>query len=49
METPWMFVAGCTLLGFIAPEFMAVFKLRAPLGLNLLSAAAAGLVAAAFV
>ena len=49
LTTPWMFVAGCAVIGFILPELLSIFNRRVPLGLNLLGAVAGGLLAGAFV
>ena len=50
MNTPWMFVTGCALIGFLLPETLVAFgKVRVPLLVNMLSALAVGLIAASFV
>jgi hypothetical protein len=45
----WLFISGCTIVGFIIPEFIAMSGVRVPLGLNLLGAAALALISASFV
>jgi hypothetical protein len=50
MNTPWMFVTGCAMIGFLLPESLAAFgKGRVPIGMNMFSAAAVALIAASFV
>ena len=50
VETPWMLITGCAMLGYILPEVLAAFnkELRAPI-LTVYSAIACGLIVGAFV
>jgi hypothetical protein len=50
VETPWMLITGCAIVGWIAPEIFAVILKRPiPVGLNVLGAIAGALIAGAFV
>ena len=50
VETPWMLIAGSTMLGYLLPEFFAAFgKVRVPIMMNVYSAIACGLIVGAFV
>jgi len=50
IETPWMLIAGCTMLGYLLPEVLAgLGKVRVPISMNLFSAIACGLIVGAFV
>lgn len=51
MNTPWMLIAGCSIFGFLIPESFVAFGkcVRVPFMMNVLSAFAAGLIAASFV
>lgn len=50
VTTPWMLIAGCSMIGFLLPEVLAAFgKVRIPLAMNVCSAVACGLITGAFV
>jgi MFS superfamily sulfate permease-like transporter len=51
MNTPWMLITGCTIIGWIIPEAFAAFGKcsSVPAVMNLLSAIAFGFIAASFV
>ena len=50
IETPWMLITGCAILGFLLPELLAAIgKVRVPIMMNVYSAIACGLIAGAFV
>jgi hypothetical protein len=49
MNHPWMFVIGMWLIGFALPEVLNIWRVRVPIGLNLLCAIAAAMIAGAFV
>lgn len=50
IETPWMLVTGCAIVGWIAPELLAaILKRPVPVTFNLLGAIAGGLISGAFV
>lgn len=50
MNTPWMFITGCTLIGWILPEILAAMMRKpVPAALNVIAATACGLIAASFV
>lgn len=50
IETPWMLITGCAMIGYLLPEVLvAIGKVRVPLAMNVYSAIACGLIAGAFV
>jgi hypothetical protein len=50
MNSPWMLVIGCAIVGWLLPEFRAaIMKRPIPMGMNVLGAFAGGLIAGAFV
>lgn len=50
MQTPWMLVAGCSIVGWFVPEVIAVIgKTRIPVGMNVLAAVAGALISGSFV
>jgi hypothetical protein len=50
IETPWMLITGCAMLGYLLPEVLGAFgKVRVPMSMNLFSAIACGLIVGAFV
>jgi hypothetical protein len=52
MNHPWLFVAGVSMLGWFLPEVLIVCtskRISVPLLMNVVTAIAAGLIAAAFV
>lgn len=50
MDKAWMLVTGCAMIGWAVPEFIgAAVRARVPVGVNVLCAIAAGLLAAYFV
>ena len=49
MDKAWMLVTGSAIVGWLLPEFIAAARVRVPVGVNVLCAIAAGLLAAYFV
>lgn len=50
VTTPWMFVTGCVIVGWITPEIMsAIMKKPIPIMINVFGAIAGGLIAGAFI
>lgn len=50
MNTPWMFITGCSMIGYLLPEILAAWiKRPVPLAMNIFAATACGLIAASFV
>jgi len=50
MQTPWMFMTGCAIVGWIVPEVIGAFgKVRIPIGMNVIAAIAGALISGSFV
>lgn len=47
MQTPWMLMTGCGIVGWLLPEFLHRGKI--PVGINILGAAAGALISGSFV
>lgn len=51
MNSPWMFITGCMILGWLLPEaFVAFGRINlVPIAMNILTALACGLIAGSFI
>lgn len=50
MQTPWMLMTGCGIVGWLLPEVLSVFgKARIPVMMNVLGATSGVLISGAFV
>lgn len=50
MHTPWMFITGCAIVGWVFPEVLrAIRRVNVPVGMNIICAIAGALIAASFI
>jgi len=49
MQTPWMLITGCAMIGWLVPEFIAaIAKVTTPWMMNVMAAVGFALIAGAF-